>query len=127
MKDPAAFIFFLIIILGIIFEKITKFKKMQQKNRPESKESKESAEQFFRRLRKERIQKEKLEPEAIQEPTPVSQSSIAEQLTEGSLSPHDEPINKKRKKVAINFHDKNKVQQAYMMKAILDRPQAYKF
>ena len=36
-------------------------------------------------------------------------------------------IKKKRKKMVIDFKDKNKVQEAYIMKAILDRPQAYKF
>ena len=102
-------------------------KKMQEKSRPQSKSSKESAEQFFRRLRQERIEKEKSEPEVIYEATPVTQNTLAEELMENKVVQPETSIKKKRKKMVIDFKDKNKVQKAYIMKAILDRPQAYKF
>ncbi|MCH2206590.1 MAG: hypothetical protein MK132_12050 [Lentisphaerales bacterium] len=127
MKDPAAFIFFLIIILGVIFEKIAKFKNTQKQHSYSKKAvSQGSAEEFFRRAKSEAHSQKPLQ----QEITYAPDETEVQPLAEATLNIHTDipqASKKKSNKTFLNLKDKKTLKQAYILKTILERPQSYKF
>ena len=123
MKEPGTVIFFLLVILGVIFEQIANFRKQQKKKNANEKTVQK------RSNRTESMNNREItsHSEIHYRPDKDSQStSLADRLTQTADAL---PIvtQSKNKKTVINLHHKNKLKEAYIMKAILDRPQAYKF
>ena len=127
IKDPGAFLFFLLVILGIVFEKISKFKKAREGKSAGRHKGNESAEQFFSRIKSEQKAPPVPEPEIRYEQNQEEYSSSLNTHSSLKKDTLEQPKKKKLKKTALDFNDKNKIKEAVIMKTILDRPQAYKF
>lgn len=126
MKDPAALIFFLIIIIGVIFEKIAKFKNAQKHHSSKKAVSQESAEEFFRRVKSDPQSLKPRQQEITYAPEETEVQPLAEVAPDIHTNVPDTP-KKRSKKTVLNLKDKQTLKKAYVLKTILDRPQSYKF